>query len=492
LQKIRRMANLKSVFKNTFFYSFSSIILRASSIIFFPIFSSYLTKADYGIMAITQMIVTIIISTSCLQLPKGITRYLYEKDAEQENYEKRLMGSSFLIAILFNLILVALLIPFGNWLFSPVLNEIRFFPYMAYALATVPFMIVYEQYKGLLMAKHIGAKVFKLDMSFFGSNIALNLLLVVVFKMDALGIILSNLICSFSFALYAILVYYRKTVLRFDFRLMKPVFKFSIPLIPFFLAGFLLTSVDSIYLNRTNGVEISGIYYIALTFSTIFSMFKESFNFAFTPWFYENFKENNHDYIRKLLNIIFWGAGFFCIGVSIFGYEILSLLSSNPELLEAWKYIPLSTIGLLVIFIGQVYTMFVYHGKKNSKYLFISNFAGFAVNLGLCFAFTSFFNAYWALIARNMGFLVLSLIQIIIAMRSTEYRFDSLNVILVVLVCGSLSFIHYLPVNYVLLIFIKLFIIGGFTFLLYRMLVNMKIAPVAMARDYISKLKTRK
>ncbi len=483
------MATLKHVLKNTFFYSFSSIILRASSIIFFPIFSAYLTKADYGIMSITQMLVTIIVSTSCFQLPKGITRYLYEKDAEQENYEKRLMGTAFLLAFFFNLLLSGLLIVFGQGLFGGVLNEIAFFPYMAYALAYIPFLIIYEQYKGLLMAKHVGKKVFRLDMAFFGSNIGLNLLFVVGFGMDALGVIISTLVCSSVFAVYAFVAYYRKTVLKIDKAIIKPVLKFSIPLIPFFLAGFLLSSVDSIYLNHTMGVEISGIYYIAITFSTIFSMFKESFNFAFTPWFYENFKKDNHAYIKKLLNIIFWGAGFFALGVSMFGYEVLSILSSNPELLEAWKYIPLATIGLLVIFIGQVYTMFVYHGKKNAKYLFVSNFVGFGVNLGLCFAFTSFFSAYWALVARNSGFLALSIIQIVIAMRSTDFKFDTFNIVAVVLVCSSLAFVHYLPIPYVYVLLVKLGICALFVVALYRMLLSMNLQPRAMAKDFMKKFK---
>ncbi|HRW20373.1 MAG TPA: oligosaccharide flippase family protein [Bacteroidales bacterium] len=481
------MASLSKVFKNTILYSLSSIILRASSIIFFPIFSAYLTKVDYGIMSITQLFVLILMSLSDIQLPRGITRFLYDDQAKEKDYEKKLMGSSFLIVIIINVLMLMLIIPFGEYIFQPLLNDISFFPYMTFALAAVPFTIVFNQYKSLQKAKHNGKTVFTLDMLYFGGNILLNLLFVVGFKMDALGIILSTLVNSLIMGTYAFIKYYRNTVLKIDFKFLKPVLKYTIPLIPFMLMGVLLNSVDAIFLNSIQGAEISGIYYIALTFAALFSMFKESFNFAFTPWFFENFREENYQYIRKLFNIITWGAGFIALLISIFGYEVLYILSSNPELVEAWKYIPLATFGLLIVFIGQLYNLAVYYSKTKSNLLFISNTAGFIVNLLLCFAFASVFNPYYALIAKAAGFSVMGAIQVFLAVKSTDFKFNHLNTIFTLIIVGILSFMHYLPLDYYILLFIKLIIviIGALFFI--KKLKNTKIELL----DFIKTVKNK-
>jgi O-antigen/teichoic acid export membrane protein len=324
-------------------------------------------------------------------------------------------------------------------------------------------------------------------MLYFGGNILLNLLFVVGFKMDALGIILSTLVNSLIMGTYAFIKYYRNTVLKIDFKFLKPVLKYTIPLIPFMLMGVLLNSVDAIFLNSIQGAEISGIYYIALTFAALFSMFKESFNFAFTPWFFENFREENYQYIRKLFNIITWGAGFIALLISIFGYEVLYILSSNPELVEAWKYIPLATFGLLIVFIGQLYNLAVYYSKTKSNLLFISNTAGFIVNLLLCFAFASVFNPYYALIAKAAGFSVMGAIQVFLAVKSTDFKFNHLNTIFTLIIVGILSFMHYLPLDYYILLFIKLIIviIGALFFI--KKLKNTKIELL----DFIKTVKNK-
>ena len=71
---------LNKVISNSFLYSLSSILLRASSIFLFPIFSFYLTKSDYGILLITQSLTVFITSLSNFETQKALTRFLYNDD----------------------------------------------------------------------------------------------------------------------------------------------------------------------------------------------------------------------------------------------------------------------------------------------------------------------------------------------------------------------------------------------------------------------------
>ena len=80
---------LGKVIKNSFWYSFSSVLLRASSIIFFPIFSKYLTKADYGILSVTQSIIIWVSAVAALELHSTFVRFLNSEEAKDELLYKR-------------------------------------------------------------------------------------------------------------------------------------------------------------------------------------------------------------------------------------------------------------------------------------------------------------------------------------------------------------------------------------------------------------------
>ena len=129
---------LNKVISNSFLYSLSSILLRASSIILFPIFSFYLTKADYGILLITQSITTFITSFSYFETQKSLTRLLYNDEFSR----KKVFGNIIITGIISNTIVVGVLLLFGNKILAYFLNDIPYYPYMFYSILCIFFTLV--------------------------------------------------------------------------------------------------------------------------------------------------------------------------------------------------------------------------------------------------------------------------------------------------------------------------------------------------------------
>lgn len=420
------MANIKVVLKNTILYSSSGLLLRASSIFLFPIFSYYLTKSDYGILSITQSLTTIIFTFSSLQLGSALTRFVFKGSEEEYDEEKitSILRTTFTIVFLINLLIFLFITFIGKDYLNFLLNDIPYFPFVFFALMALPLTAVYDLYKTYLQAQHRGGKVFTLDMLYFGGNISLNLLLVVVFKLGALGIIYSTLANVIVFIGYFMIREPQIFLPKFDLDSIKPLLKYAFPFIPFIFFGFLMENADKFILQSKTSSSASGIYYIAITFASIFSISKESLIAALSPWFFSNFNEENYKKIENLFHIIIWGMTLFAAGIAMFSYETLYILSSNPELVNAWQYIPLFVIGYFIVFIGQIYALPTFHSKFAVKYLFIANLLGLITNLVGCYFLIEKYGLFGAGISKVLAYTVMTVTFIVINNYASKFRMN--------------------------------------------------------------------
>jgi O-antigen/teichoic acid export membrane protein len=416
------LSTLKRVATNTFFYTASSLLLRASSLIFFPIFSLYLTKADYGILSITQSIGSFVILFSGLELGKALTRFIFNSNPDNKEGHNTLIYSCLVGSFLFGSLLVLFLSLTGSFILKPLLNDIPFYPYVLIFLLSIPFNSIIDTCRVYQKATHQGYNAFLLDTSFFSSNILMNLLFVVVLKMDVIGIIISILLNTLLFSVLLYFLFYRKLKFNFDKNILKDAFSYSLPLIPYALLNILFESIDKFFLNADSGAQTSGIYYIALTFASIFSTVKESTINAFTPWLFGNIKTQSEKYLSGIISSIYIALGIMAIGISWFSKEILMLLSSNPDFVEAYKYIPMTVLGLYVIFLGQLYNIKTFYYGRYNRYLFIATMVGIIADIAGCYLLIEKYNIYGAVAARVIAFAVHVIALIFFSSLETEKR----------------------------------------------------------------------
>ena len=183
------MTSLNKVVQNSFLYSFSSIILRASSIIFFPLFSLYLTKTDYGILSISQSIYIILVLLAGLELNKALTRFIFNKNNHTQDQDNKLIYTSLSISFSFGCLIVLFMTFIGQYFLGPILKDISYYPYVFVYTLCIPLNTVVDTCRVYLKARHKGVQVFILDTSFYSFNILLNLFFIIILKWDVLGLI---------------------------------------------------------------------------------------------------------------------------------------------------------------------------------------------------------------------------------------------------------------------------------------------------------------
>jgi O-antigen/teichoic acid export membrane protein len=425
------MSGLKKVVVNSFLYTFSTLLLRASSIFLFPIFSSYLVEKDYGIISVTQSLISFVVTIAGLGITNALTR---EMHFNKNNIPKdELLLNSLFVSFISNTLFAVLILLVGDVLFKPLLNDVPAYPYLYLAAITLPFSGIVDVFRNYYKAIQKGRNAFALDLSYFSIIIVFNLIFVVLFKYKATAIFYSNLLVSAIYALVLLGLFYKLFVHRIKFTIIKNMLRYSLPLIPFFIFNILFDSVDKLMLNHYHGSVESGLYYLAITFASIFSSLKEGILTAITPFAFSSIEQKNK--LAHTFNLIFLVSSVLAFSLSLFAKEIISVLSSNNDFIASSKFVPYITVSLIVVFLGQLINIKTLYFGKYNKYLFIATIIGIVADFIACYFLIPNFEIQGAVISRLIGFVVQTFVFVYFSLKEERgkdvYNFKYLIFIMI-------------------------------------------------------------
>ena len=224
-----RKNTLKSTAKQTAIYTVGTIIRRIASFVMLPIYTRYLTPADYGTVELLLMAATIAFVLLGLRISQSLLRYYIMADGlEQKNIVAstvlfNVVGASVLgVSALYILAEPLSAIIFGNTGFS---NELRLFSF------TLLLNVVIDTCFTYLRACQKAILFVMLNIAYLSIQILFNIIFVVMLELHVLGVIYSTLasgtiMCSalFSYMVWNVGVHYSWAVT-------KRLFLFTIPLI---------------------------------------------------------------------------------------------------------------------------------------------------------------------------------------------------------------------------------------------------------------------
>jgi len=138
-------------------------------------------------------------------------------------------------------------------------------------------------------------------------DVALSLIFVIVLAWGWQGRLLGVIITSVIFGLSSIFIIYKRRYIKFSFnkKYIKDALFFGIPLIPHTLGGWIMTSIDRIFINFMVGVDATGIYTVGWQVGMIIGLLAISFNLAWSPFLFEKLKENNYSTKVKIVKFTY-------------------------------------------------------------------------------------------------------------------------------------------------------------------------------------------
>jgi O-antigen/teichoic acid export membrane protein len=365
------------VARHTLVYAIGMIIGRAVSFLMLPIYTRFLTPADYGVMALVEMTLDFISIVAGARLALGLFRYYHK--AETPDDRNDVVSTSFLlIAIMYTLVggvaflaaapLSALVFGSGE---HTILFRVAAVNVALGALSIIPFSLARVQDRSLLF---VGMSLCKLAL-----QITFVLLFLVVMGLGVLGVFLATLVANFTVGAVMTVWLFRRVRLSWTGGAARDLLRYGVPLMATQVATFATTFSDRFFLQAVADEAVVGLYNLAYQFGFIMVMLGYGpIEQIWGPKRFAVAKESNSDDILArgflLINVVLISVA---VAIALFVKDLLRVMAT-PEFHPAYQVVPLILTAYIFSSWSSIQDIGVLIREK-TKYIAIANFVVAAV-----------------------------------------------------------------------------------------------------------------
>ena len=430
---------LPKIFSNSIIYTSVTILQKCIYFFLLPLYTLYLTPADYGITGIVASFSSLLSIFIVLGLDTAASRFYYKYKSDTD-YIKRLYGTIALVILINSIVFGGVFILFHDWVIDPFLGGIEYYPFVFVGLLNVIVSPLYILFQGYLQTIQDG-KTFGINaMLNFFIHVGLTIIFVVYLELGALGVLLASLITSIVFFLYTIIVFIRYQVIVIDRRIVKESLKYSLPILPHTLANWSNSTIDKLLVNGIRTEVDAGLYNLGNQYASVATVLTVSVNNAYLPWFFEkvNDLKSNLSTIRKMSEILTWIVSFVCICMSLLSKEVLDLMINNPAYDDVWKVVPFIICGVIFGFIYFFYVNILF--LKDTKLVFIITLLSVIINVILNLWLIPILGYIGCGISFLGTFLMKSIIAVFVSMwMNKEIRFRTMYLFFIGILSSLIS-----------------------------------------------------
>ncbi|MCT2534645.1 oligosaccharide flippase family protein [Aquibacillus koreensis] len=338
---------LKNKFiKNSILYTVGSMMTPMIGFILLPIYTGYLSPAEYGIMTTVQTLVGMLQLFLLLSLNGAVTRFFYDF-LEEPQKQKEFLGSIFTFVLCFSTIIALILYFFSDSIGSLLFKNIPINPFYSYliglswlsALLALPLALFRAQEKaGLFVSVNIIKALLIMGLTVY---------LIIGKGLGAEGALISQLIVTFIVVLFTFGWQFKLIKFSLNSLYIKQSLLFSLPLLPHVASVWIISSSDRIILEKFISIEDLGIYALAAQVSMVLALFYTSVNNALVPRYVSLLKEGNEIKAKRLLKAFSYIVLIFGITSIPVAMYALNFFASN-QYNGAVSLIPFLLIGQIV------------------------------------------------------------------------------------------------------------------------------------------------
>ena len=418
IDHIKRTIQLGSI------YSIGSISQGALFVLLFPIYTSFLSPQDFGIIGLMSITVSLLTRFVSSPLNSAFTRFYYAPEYREKSG-----------ILLFNLFLWALLIitcfAVIFWRISEYLAGIllqdRNLAHLLKIYALILFLQPFSSLFLCLLRMLERAKyfVFTSILSLLLSA-GLTLYLLTVLKKGVLALIVGNLLSLIVTIIMVLPVFIKKSTFRLSRSTLIPPLKYAYPLLLSEYSNLLIQSGDRYVLRIFNSVSTVGLYSFGYQIAGILqTALVTPLKQALQPVVLK--QEEDPEAIRHLLRM---GATYFyligcaaCLLISLFSREILMLFARKEVFWAVWVIVPTITYSYVQHGLGN----FIGWGMGLMKKSFhVSGIVLVAalVNIGLNFLFVPQWGMLGAAFATMLSYIVWNFLKAYYSAKFYDLHFE--------------------------------------------------------------------
>lgn len=344
----------KDVLSLSSVYAIGNIAQNALSIILIPLYTSYLSPSDFGILALLNLTISLLTSFISSPISSAFGRFYYKPDYQDKN--GILLFNLTCLLIFQTLVMAVVYWVLSEWICRVLFNNqdlihiVRLYGVMLILTSASSFFLSFIRL--LKLARYY---VF-LSLSNFILSFMIIIYLLIRLKLGILAVIYGNMSGLFYMTLLCVPFAWKHSAFQFSLSIMKEPLKYGYPLLVAGYSNLLIQSGDRYVLKMFRSLSDVGLYSFGYQIAALLNIvLVNPIKDGLRPVVLQKEKhpEEQKRFLVNSATYYYWIGLFISLCLSLFAKEAIMILARKPEFWSSWIIVPIISFS------------YVHHGLGN-------------------------------------------------------------------------------------------------------------------------------
>ena len=423
------LGEMKLILRHSLTYSVANMLNRMVAFVMIPIYTRFLSPADYGILELISISLGLLSIVVASGITEAVSRFYF--DFEDQKDRNRVFSVGLISFAVLGVAIFVLLAPFSGWISELILDSSEQGSFFLIAIGYMGMGLVLQLIFAYLRVVHRSITLTLTNLAGLVVGVSLNILFVVVLEIGVEGILLATLISQALQVMVLVPMTVRAVGLQFDFPLFRDMFRFGFPLIFSQISHQLVTASDRFFIRSFAGLADTGLYSLGYKLGALVITFVATpFDMIWAPRRFEHFgeeeAEKNFARIFTLFIFVITLVGLF---ISILAKDLL-VLAVEESFWDAHKVIPIITLTYVLYSFYYHFNVAILMKKKTRLYAGI-NIATGLLNLVLNYFLIKEYSIWGAAVATLICYIFKPALTYYYANQISRIRMETRNIIVI-------------------------------------------------------------
>jgi O-antigen/teichoic acid export membrane protein len=405
---------LKQLARSSLVYGLGNYGVKLVGFLLIPVYTRYLSPADYGVMALVSTFGQALFIFLNLGQSTALFRFYYEDDTAAGR--QRVIAGSLWIVILISLPVALLALGAARPTAQALLGDAGLYPLVLIGVLTVACRQVLRLPFAVLRADERDTEYAAWSIARTALSAGLAIGLVVGLHLGVRGVLLGALVAEAVCCLVLLPRIVGALRVGWAGKEMREQLTFGLALVPGAMAGFVLELSDRFFLRHYGSLGEVGLYSLGYRFGEIMSFVVAAVQLAWPQFVFSNRRSPQAKALYSYATTYYLGGMLFLgLGLSMLAPEVIRIMAA-PAFQRAAIVVPLITLAYLcegLCYVGTIGIMLQRRPLVRSAAVAVAA----AANIGLNFLLIPRYGMLGAAVATLLGFTLQALIQIAVALR---------------------------------------------------------------------------
>jgi len=405
-------------------YGSANFGIRALNFLLLPIYTRYLTPADYGIVALAETLAVFLLQIVGLGFDACIQR-LYFRHVDDPKALSSYIGSTLKFVLAMEAGFLLLFLTIGPWLQRVIAPHSSVpYRYLALAMIATAGTQFYSYRLVLYQAEHRPWIYAILSALSFALTASFTIGLVVFARRGVMGMLLGKSLAGTVCLAIAIFLAWPAFRSHFHWDYVRETAAMGLPLVPHVLMAMGLITADRFILAHYRDLREVGLYSIAYTFGMIMSLVTISLNQAWAPVYYDVARKGDEG--RQVLSKMCSGLVIVLTAIACFGALIAQDFVAHfldHRYAAAGRVVPWIIGAYLAHSVFSMFSLASMQARK-TKLVMGASFVALVVNTALNFALIPHWGMYGAAYATLVAYVIEAVVMYGLAQRVYRLHYD--------------------------------------------------------------------